>query len=120
MPRKQLALFAALSWTLSLTATAGQATGTVNTVAPNTMWDGTFVQLNVPITQGYEPQCPSANFAFIPASDPVYSSVVAALMAAKASGEIVTLYTSGCVTVAGMGTQPRIFSVDYGVRMPGT
>jgi hypothetical protein len=120
MLRKQLVLFAALSLGLSLTAGAGQATGTVSTVSPNTIWAGTFVQLNVPITQGYESQCPSANFAFIPSGDPVYSSVVAALMAAKASGEVVTVYTSGCVTVPGMGTQPRIFSVDYGVRMPGT
>ena len=111
--------FLALALSAPLAATAGQASGTVVTVTVNATWGGTFVQLNIPITQNYESQCPSANFAFIPANDPVYSSVVAALLAAKASGEVMTVYTSGCVTNQ-IGTQPRIAAVDYGTRMPGT
>jgi len=119
MLRKISFFFSLVSLCSSLAATAGQASGTVNVVTVNSAWGGTFVQLNIPVTQVYESQCPSANFAFIPVSDPLYASVVAALLAAKASGEVMTVYTSGCVTNQ-IGTQPKIVAVDYGTRMPGT
>jgi hypothetical protein len=100
-------------------AFAGQAVGTINVVNISAAWDGAFVQLNIPIGQHYESLCPNGNWAFIPRSDPFYASMIATLLAAKASGETVTVYTGGCVSAA-LGSQPKVTAIDYGTRMPGT
>ncbi len=118
---KKILLITAASIPLfaSVTAVGGQATGTVNVVNINPAWNGAFVQLNIPVTQNYEPQCPNANWAFILVTDPFYASIVATLLTAKATGETVTVHTSGCVSGT-YGSQPRITTVDYGTRMSGT
>jgi hypothetical protein len=100
-------------------AYGGQATGTVNSVNVNPGWGGVFVQLNIPTTQVYEPACPEANWAFLPISSPYYGSFLASFLAARASGETITVYTDGCVA-ASYGSVPHISLVDYGVRMSGT
>jgi len=95
---------------------AGQATATVNTVNINEVWGGFFIQLNIPLTQSYESACPQANWAFVPLTDPFYASLLATALAARASGEIVTVSTNGCVATS-VAPVPKITSIDYGVRM---
>jgi hypothetical protein len=104
---------------IAVPALGGQAAGTVNAVNINGERNGAFVQLNIPVSFRYEPACPNANWAFIPATDSQYASIVASLLAAKMSGEVVTVYTVGCVSTA-IDVQPRISSVDVGTRMSGT
>jgi len=100
-------------------AAAGAATGTVNVIDTNSGWGGTFVQLNISTTFNYEPSCPNPTWAFIPSSDPQYTSHLALLFAAKASGETITITTSGCASTT-LGQQPRIQTIDWGTRFPGT
>jgi len=45
--------------------------------------------------------------------------MLSAFLAARASGETLTVYTAGCVQ-AGGGNVPRISVIDYGVRMAGS
>ena len=111
---KRITGFAA-SLLLAVAAHAGQATGTVNSVNVNPVWGGFFIQLNIPLTAVYETACPNANWAFLPLSSPYYTSFLAAALAARASGETITVYTSGCVQAA-QGAQPLISNMDYGVR----
>jgi hypothetical protein len=102
----------------SAAAYAGSATGTVNAVQISNL-DGAFLQLNISPTSNYEPGCPQPSWAFIPSSDPLYSSFLATTLAAKASGTTIAVSTSGCVAISG-SQQPRIISIEYGTRMPGT
>jgi hypothetical protein len=102
-----------------LAAYAGSATGTVNVVNTNSLLGGVFLQLNIPPTFNYEPSCPSPSWAFIPSTDPLYPSLLATMLAAKASGDTITVVTSGCVAISG-SAQPRIVAIDYGTRLPGT
>lgn len=100
-------------------AMAGQATGTINVVNISPAWGGAFVQLDIPPAQVYETQCPNANWTFIPISSNFYASILATLLSAKTSGDTVTVYTDGCITLT-MGSQPLIWAVDLGQRMSGT
>ena len=52
----------------------------------------------------------------MPMTDPYYASLLATALAAKASGETVTVTTSGCVAANG-GSVPKVATIDYGVRM---
>ena len=100
-------------------AHAGSATGTVNDVQINGVLGGTFLQLNISPTFNYESGCLSPSWAYIPNSDPLYSSFLATMLSAKATGTTITVTTSGCVAVSG-SQQPHIASIDYGTRLPGT
>jgi hypothetical protein len=102
----------------SVAAYAGSATGTVNVVNINYL-GGAFLQLNISPTFNYESACPNPSWAFIPSSDPLYSSFLATMLAAKASGTPITVTTSRCVAISG-SQQPKIVVIDYGTRMSGT
>jgi hypothetical protein len=106
----------ALVGLLPCTALSGQNTGTVTAVNINRVWNGLAVQLNVPITATYESACPWNNWIYLPQSDPFYASVLAALLAAKASGETVVVASGGCVQ-SPFGLLPVIATVDYGIRV---
>jgi len=96
----------------------GAATGTVNVVNINKSWNGFMVQLNIPLTQGYEAACPLGNWAFLPFSDPFYNSMLASLLSAKLSGVSVTIWTIGCVSTP-VQTAPLIGIIDFGTRNGG-
>jgi hypothetical protein len=103
---------------LVVTANAGNATGTVNMVEVSSL-GGVFLQLNISPTFNYEPTCPSPSFAFLVSSDPLYSTFLATMLAAQASGSVITVTTSGCVAISG-SQQPRIADIQLGTRLPGT
>jgi hypothetical protein len=95
---------------------AGQQTGTVNTINVNPVWGGFMVQLNTSVGSNYETQCPG-NWAFMSIDDRFYDSTLAALMAAKATGELVVVYTTGCFQTQQQSVQfPKISTIDYGIR----
>jgi hypothetical protein len=95
---------------------AGQQTGTVNTINVNPYWGGFMVQLNTSVSSNYESQCPG-NWAFMSIDDHFYNSTLAALMAAKAAGEMVVVYTSGCFQTQQQSVQfAKISTIDYGIR----
>jgi len=94
---------------------AGQAAGLVHSINVNPGWGGFFVQLDNAVTANFEQACPFANWAFISVNEPFFKPMLAALSAAKASREQVTVYTDGCVTVAGQQV-PHLSAVDYGIR----
>jgi hypothetical protein len=98
------------------TALSGQNTGTVTAVNINKGLDGLAVQLNVPSTAIYESACPWNNWIYLPQSDPFYASVLAALLAAKASGETVVVASGGCAQ-SPVGLLPVIATLDYGIRV---
>src|SRR5262252_5150966 len=88
----------ALFLLLPLTETVygnGQAAGVVRTVNVTVAWGGFMVQLDNPITANFETTCPFSNWAFMGANEPLYKSMLATLIAAKASGERITVYTDG-------------------------
>jgi hypothetical protein len=103
---------------LAVTANAGNATGTVNMVEVSSL-GGVFLQLNISPTFNYEPACPSPSFAFLVSSDPLYSTFLATMLAAQASGSVITVTTSGCVAISG-SQQPKITDAQVGTRLPGT
>jgi hypothetical protein len=103
---------------LVVTAIAGNATGTVNMVEVSSI-GGVFLQLNISPTFNYEPACPSPSMAYLPSSDPLYSTFLATMLAAQASGSVITVTTSGCVGISG-SQQPRISDIQFGARLPGT
>ena len=57
--------------------------------------------------------------AYIPSSDPLYSSFLATMLTAQASGTTITVSTCGCVGITG-SQQPKICVIDNGTRLPGT
>jgi hypothetical protein len=103
---------------LVTTANAGSATGTVNMVEVSSI-GGTFVQLNISPTFYWEPACPTPGLAYLPSSDPLYSSFLATMLAAQANGTTITVTTSGCVGIPG-SQQARISDIQSGTRLPGT
>jgi len=94
---------------------AGLAAGVVKSVNVNSQWAGLMVQLDNALSANFESQCPFSNWAYLSIDDPFYKSILATLLAAKASGEPIVVYTSGCTT-APYGSVPRIAGVDYGLR----
>jgi hypothetical protein len=104
---------------LVATANAGSATGTVNMVEINSIFGGVFLQLNISSTFNYDPSCPSSSLAYLPNTDPLYSSFLATMLAAHASGITITVTTSGCIAIPG-GQQPKIIDIQSGTRLPGT
>ena len=97
-------------------AYAGQNTGTVLVVNVNKTLNGLAMQLDVPLTSNYESSCPWNNWIYLPISDPFYPSVLATLLAAKASGETIVVYSGGCVQ-SPSGMLPVIATIDYGTRV---
>jgi hypothetical protein len=103
---------------LVVRANAGNATGTINMVEVSSI-GGVFLQLNISATFNYEPTCPSPSMAYLPSSDPLYSTFLATMLAAQASGSVITVTASGCVGISG-SQQPRISDIQLGTRLPGT
>jgi hypothetical protein len=114
---ERLALLAVIAF-WGVAAYAGSATGTVNVIQISSL-GGAFLQLNISPTFNYESGCPSPSWAYIPSSDPLYSSFLATMLAAKASGTTITVTTSGCVAISG-SQQPKIISIEHGTRLSGT
>ena len=61
-------------------ANAGAATGTVALVEVNNTFGGVFLELNISPTFYYEASCPVPGFAFLPSSDPLYSTFLATVL----------------------------------------
>jgi hypothetical protein len=94
----------------------GTNAGTVNVVNINRPFGGLDLQLNIPLTSIYETGCPWNNWIYLPVSDPLYSSILATLVAAQASGQTVLVTSGGCVQSPG-GLLPVISTVDLGIRI---
>jgi hypothetical protein len=116
IPSVRAALTVALIGLLPHAALSGQNTGSVTAVNINRVFNGLAVQLNVPTTAIYESACPWGNWVYLPQSDPFYASILAVLMAAKASGETLVVASGGCVQ-SPYGLLPVIATVDYGIRV---
>lgn len=93
----------------------GKQTGTVNVINVNPVHKGFMVQLNTSVTSNYESQC-RGNWAFMSIDDPFFNATLAALLAAKASGDAVVIYTTGCFQTPVGASFPKIDTVDYGIR----
>jgi hypothetical protein len=109
----------AISLSVAAVANAGAATGTVALVEVNSTFGGVFVELNISPTFYYETSCPVPGLAFLPSSDPLYSTFLATILSAQASGTTITVSTSGCVAIPG-SQQARISDIQLGTRLPGT
>jgi hypothetical protein len=116
---KSLAALGAISLSVAAVANAGAATGTVALVEVNSTFGGVFVELNISPTFYYETSCPVPGLAFLPSSDPLYSTFLATILSAQASGTTITVSTSGCVAIPG-SQQARISDIQLGTRLPGT
>lgn len=92
-----------------------QQTGTVNVVNVNPVHKGFMVQLNTSPASNYESQCPG-NWAFMSIDDPFFNATLAVLLAAKASGDVVVIYTTGCFQTPIGASFPKIETIEYGVR----
>lgn len=100
-------------------AFAGSATGTVTRVQADSTLGGVFLELNTGSSFYYESSCPVPGVAFLPSSDPLYSTLVSNMLSAQASGTTITVSTSGCVSVP-RRQQARIYDIQLGTRIPGT
>src|SRR5689334_14571586 len=102
-----------------LAATTAQASteliGVVRTVNINKTWGGILIQLEgAPV---FESGSACANtFAFSATSDELTNHLLAAALAAKATGEQIRIATSGCVT-SNHGLAPKIEWLDFGSRI---
>jgi len=75
---------------------AGSVTGNIQVVSPNTNWNGVMIQM----TNGtiIDSACGNSSWAFIKVNTELDKTLVSVALTAKASKEIVTIYTSHCST----------------------
>lgn len=101
----------------STTVMSGSITGKIQVVQPNTNpgWNGVMIQM----ADGkiVDPNCGNGTWALIKVDTQLDQALVALVLTAKSTQELVRVFTTECSTPpATIGTIPIVMAIDLGVR----